>query len=325
MATEKSLMATGSVALDTLETPFGESGDVLGGSASHFCLAASHFIPTQIVGVVGTDFPDAYRDLFDERGIDTQYLDQKEGKTFSWHGRYTGPMEEAETLEVQMNVHEDFEPPFGSPAPDPDMIFLGNIAPDFQIDVLDHLEDDPPIVAADTMRLWIETERPSLTSLLERLDLLFLNYEEALLLADTDNTLSAARRIQDMGPETVIVKKGEHGAISVHGDEIQTVPGFPLEQERDPTGAGDTFAAGVMSIVRRESEITPDVLRTGMILGTIWGSFNVEHFGPEGMISLSSDQFSERLKNYASISSINRKFIEPLEQIPFRTSPPQDK
>ncbi len=323
MTDQKSLMATGSIALDTLETPFGKSDEVLGGSASHFCLAASHFIPTEIVGVVGTDFPDAYRELFQERGIDTRYMDQKEGKTFSWHGQYTGPMEEAETLEIQMNVHEDFEPPFGSPAPEPDMLFLGNISPEFQLDVLDRLGNEPPIVAADTMRLWIETAKQSLTELLKRLDLLFLNYEEALLLAETENTLNAARRIREMGPETVIVKKGEHGAISVSGEEVQAVPGYPLEQERDPTGAGDTFAAGVMSIVRRENNLAPDVIRTGMILGTICGSFNVEHFGPEGMLSLSEDQFIERLREYTSISAIDRKFVEPIEQLSFNTFPPQ--
>jgi len=315
------LMATGSIALDTLETPFGETEEVLGGSASHFCLTASHFIPTQIVGVVGTDFPEEHTDLFRTRDVDMTFLDRRDGRTFRWHGRYAGPMEEAETLEIQMNVHESFEPPFDQPGPEPKTLFLGNIAPDFQRDVLDQLGHRPDIVAADTMRLWIETERSSLLELLERLDLLFLNYEEALLLADTDNTLAAAREIRDRGPETVIVKKGEHGAIAVSEDYTQAVPGFPLEQERDPTGAGDTFAGGVMSLVQRSGDLDPSTIRTGMVLGTLCGSFNVEHFGPEGMLSLSEDQFTERLRAYASITAISDAYLAPLRSLDFRTSP----
>ncbi len=321
MTNNDRLMVTGSIALDTLETPFGETENVLGGSASHFCLTASHFIQTQLVGVVGSDFPDEYTDLFQRRDINLEYLDRREGDTFRWHGRYTGPMEEAETLEIQMNVHEAFEPPFQDPGPEPETLFLGNIAPDFQREVLDRLGSRPDIIAADTMRLWIETERTSLKKLLRELDLLFLNYEEALLLADTDNTLAAARRIREMGPETVIVKKGEHGAIAESKEFTQAVPGYPLEQERDPTGAGDTFAGGVMSFVQANRDLSPSTVRSGMILGTLCGSFNVEHFGPEGMLSLSRDAYTERLRDYASITAISDAYLEPLRSIPFRSSP----
>ncbi len=319
MSTDHTLMATGSIALDTLETPFGETEEVLGGSASHFCLTASHFIPTEIVGVVGTDFPKEYTDLFESRGIGRTYLDRREGKTFRWHGRYTGPMEEAETLEIQMNVHEAFEPPFEDPGPEPNTLFLGNIAPDFQRDVVDQLGSPPDVLAADTMRLWIETERQSLIELLDRLDLLFLNYEEALLLGETDNTLAAARKIREMGPRTVIVKKGEHGAVAVSENFTQAVPGYPLEQERDPTGAGDTFAGGVMSVVQMSQDLSPSTIRTGMILGSLCGSFNVEHFGPEGMLSLSEDQYVERLRDYASVTAISEAYLEPLRSLEFRT------
>ncbi len=317
MANSSSLMVTGSVALDTLETPFGSSSEVLGGSASHFALTASHFVPVQMVGVVGTDFPDEHLALFRDRGIDVTYLAVEEGETFRWHGRYEGPMGEAETLEVQLNVHENFSPSFGDDPPSPDVLFLGNISPGFQREVLEGLGDRPGIVAADTMKLWIETQRQELTDVLSDIDLFFLNWEEALLLGDSDSTLKAAQNIREEGPSIVVVKKGEHGAIAFSENQTFAVPGYPLEEERDPTGAGDTFAGGVMSVLSRENELTPELLRIGLVLGTVTGSFAVESFGPGGMKNLTAEKLRDRVENYFEVSGLDERLRNRLwEMLP---------
>lgn len=305
MVQQKSLIATGSVALDTLETPHGTTEEVLGGSASHFSLTVSHFHPVQLVGVVGDDFPEEHIELLKNHGVDLTYLKTLEGPTFRWHGKYTGPMEEAETLEVQLNVHEQFEPPFEEPGPTPDVLFLGNISPRFQQDTLDAMGERPDLVAADTMHLWIETDRPALEAFLQDVDLFFLNYEEALKLADEANTVRAGKKLQDLGPETVVIKKGEHGSIAFHGEETIAVPGYPLSQERDPTGAGDTFAGGVLSAICRSSEYSTDALQAGLILGTLLASFNVETVGTGGMRYLDLEELQERYQSYRNITGLS--------------------
>lgn len=311
MSDQNPLLATGSVALDTLETPFGNTEEVLGGSAAHFALGASLFHPVDLVGVVGQDFPQKYLDLFTKRSIQIDHLEQQSGRTFRWHGRYRGAMDSAETIDIQQNVFEDYVPELTNSGARAEVLFLGNSSPRYQMKILEQVEN-PKFIGADTMNLWIETQSQELDSLLSRIDLFFLNYEEALSLGESDNTIKAGKEILKKGPETVIIKKGEHGALLMRDEGIFSIPGVPLEVVRDPTGAGDTFASGVMGYISNCEDIDFGALKTGVILGNLLASFTVECFGTDGMQDVEQSDLENRLQYYYECISLQSDLVQDL-------------
>ncbi|HKJ92528.1 MAG TPA: PfkB family carbohydrate kinase, partial [Longimicrobiales bacterium] len=239
-----SLLVVGSVALDSIETPFGRADDTIGGSATFFSAAASLFHPVQLVGVVGSDYPTEELAFLSDRGVDLAGLDRAEGESFRWSGVYSYDLNTRETLETRLGVFAEFRPRIPSQFRDAQWVFLGNIDPELQLDVLEQIHT-PGLVACDTMNYWIEGKRDALLELLKRVDLLLVNDGEARELTGEHNLLQAARWIQDRGPRFVVVKKGEHGAILFTSETIFFAPGFPLEEVFDPTGAWDAFAGGL--------------------------------------------------------------------------------
>ena len=238
-----SLLVVGSVALDSVETPFGLKEEVLGGSASYFSTAASFFTPVQMVAVVGEDFPPAHLEFLRSRGVDTQGVSHEKGRTFRWKGRYGWQLNEAETLDTQLNVFQSFAPKLSAQHREARYVMLGNIHPELQAQVVDQVRA-PQLVAADTMNFWINGSRPALLKTLARVNLLFVNDTEARLLSGEHNILRAARAILAMGPQRVVIKRGEYGALLVEKEHVFACPAMPLSDVYDPTGAGDTFAGG---------------------------------------------------------------------------------
>jgi sugar/nucleoside kinase (ribokinase family) len=290
-----SLLAVGSLAFDSIETPAGRRDHILGGSANYFSLAASLLRPLMLVGVVGDDFPESHVKALQERGVDTQGIDRRAGeKTFSWTGKYEGDMNEAETLEVHLNVFGDYLPNLPDAYKSADYVFLANGAPDTQKHVLAQLEQ-PKFVVADTMNLWIQTTKESLLDLLKRVDALILNDGEAKMLTGEASTLPAALKILEMGPTFVVCKKGEHGAILVGQDLSLSCPAYPLSTVVDPTGAGDSFAGGFMGYLALVDDLSPTSLKRAMKYGTVLSSYNCEDFGPDKLMSLSRADIERRL------------------------------
>jgi len=304
-----SLLVVGSVAFDAVETPFGKRDRMLGGSASHFSISASFFTDVRVVAVVGGDFGQAERDVFARHNIDTSDLEViPDGKTFRWHGRYEYDLNVAHTLETQLNVFAGFEPKLSAGSKHSRLVFLGNIQPDLQRGVRDQIPD-AEMVALDTMNLWIETTRDSLQKTIEVVDLVIINDAEARQLAKEPNLIKAARRILSWGPSTLIVKRGEYGAAMFTSDEYFAIPAYPLEAVFDPTGAGDTFAGGLMGYLSSQEKLDPAALRRAMIFGSVMASFNVEEFGTERVQKLTHDEINQRFRDF--------KRFTHFEEIPF--------
>jgi sugar/nucleoside kinase (ribokinase family) len=304
----RSLLVVGSIALDTLETPYGKTADELGGSATFFSVAASFFVPVRLVGVVGEDFPPPFRQVFSSRNIDTAGLQVvRGGKTFRWHGSYQGAMNEAKTEAVHLNVFGDFRPLIPAPWRETELVFLANGSPVTQASVLDQIRR-PDLVVADTMNLWIETQHDALMALLKRVDGLVLNDGEARMLADEANLVAAARKILRWGPKFVVIKKGEHGALLMHvntpgpGQAIERracpLPGYPSLEVRDPTGAGDSFAGGMMGYLAGAGEYDYAHLIRAMAYGTVTASFAIEDFGLRRFENLTIDEIDARLHEF---------------------------
>lgn len=299
-----SLLVVGSVALDTVETPFGLASDALGGSATFFAAAASLFCDVQLVGVVGTDFPVRELDFLAERGVDLSGLEQVDGESFRWSGVYSYDLNSRETRDTRLGVFADFQPRIPEQFRDAQWVFLGNIDPVLQLDVLEQVRA-PQLVACDTMNYWISGKREDLLRLLNRVDLLLVNDTEARELSGDHNLLRAARWIQQRGPEMVVVKKGEHGAILFAGDTIFFTPGYPLEEVFDPTGAGDAFAGGFMGYLARCGSVTPDDLRRAMVYGSALGSFAVEKFSVERLIDLEPSEVQARVRSFRELTAFD--------------------
>lgn len=297
-----SLLVVGSVALDSVETPFGRVDDALGGSATFFSAAASLFCPVQLVGVVGDDFPQNQLAFLSERGVDLRGLDRRPGESFRWRGVYSYDLNSRETLETRLGVFADFQPTIPEPFRDARWIFLGNIDPELQLDVLDQVHS-PRLVACDTMNYWIESKREALLRLLQRVDMLLVNDSEARELTGDYNILRAARWIQDHGPSIVVVKKGEHGAMLFNREVVFFAPGFPLEVIFDPTGAGDAFAGGFMGYLARVGETDPAHLRRAMIYGSALGSFAVERFGIDRLREIDREEIEQRVRIFREMTS----------------------
>jgi sugar/nucleoside kinase (ribokinase family) len=296
------LLVVGSVAFDCIETPTASVDDVLGGSASHFSVAASFFTPPRLVGVVGVDFPDEPRRLFAARGIDTAGLVTQAGQTFRWKGRYHQDMNTRDTLEVHLNVFGTFDPVLPPAFRDSTHVFLANGSPTVQAKVLDQVRK-PQLVLADTMDLWINTQRDDLLKLLPRLDGLLLNDSEAQLLTGETNMVRAGAAVRKLGPKFVILKKGEHGAMLFSSDGVFVVPAYPTPDVIDPTGAGDSFAGGIMGYLDADGTPAPGRLRRAMAYGTVVASLTVEGFGLDRLKVTDRAEIDGRLETYRKMLS----------------------
>ncbi len=287
------LLVVGSVALDSLETPFGRREDVLGGSASYFSACASFFGPTRLVAVVGEDFPEEHVRFLASRGVDLAGLTRRPGRTFRWKGRYEFDLNTAHTLDTQLNVFAQFQPELPPHFRGSEYVFLGNIDPDLQRAVLDQV-DGPRFVGCDTMNYWITSKRESLLRTLERVDMLFVNDAEARQLAGEHNIVKAARRILSFGPRAVVVKRGEYGAIFFSGEEVFATSAVPLPAVFDPTGAGDSFAGGFMGYLAQAGRHDDATLRRAIVLGSVLASFTVEQFSLDRLRTLGPDEIRAR-------------------------------
>jgi sugar/nucleoside kinase (ribokinase family) len=294
----------GSVAYDSVETPFGRRERVLGGSATYFSTCASYFSKVSLVAVVGEDFADQDRAFLQGRGVDLEGLGTEAGKTFHWSGRYQGDMNEAQTLDTRLNVFEVFKPQLPEAYRTLQTLFLANIDPDLQLQVLDQMEK-PTITACDTMNFWIEGKRETLLRLLPRLDILLLNEAEARSLAGESNTVHAARVIREqMGPRRVVVKRGEFGVLVCGPDGFFGAPAFPLETVVDPTGAGDTFAGGFIGCLDRDGATDEAAFRRAVAYGTVMASFTVEDFSLDRLKRLEQSEIDDRFAAYLAATRI---------------------
>ena len=296
-----SLLVVGSVAFDSVETPFGKAKEAIGGSAMFFSTSASYFNQIRLVAVVGSDFPEAEIDFLKSRNVDCKGLHRAEGKTFRWKGKYGFDLNEAITLETQLNVFGDFHPELPSDYRDCEAVFLANIDPTLQLEVLEQV-NKPRFVAADTMNYWIDSKREELEKVLRRVNMVIINETEARKIAEEPNIVVAARKIQDLGPEYVVIKRGEYGALCFAQEEVFFAPAYPLEAVFDPTGAGDTFAGGLLGYLTSRDEITPRDLRQATVVGCVMASFCVEDFSLEAMRGLTRERIEERFKMFQELS-----------------------
>jgi len=296
-----SLLVVGSVAFDSVKTPFGRADKVLGGSATYFSVSASYFTDIRLVAVVGNDFSDDHFSIFQERSIDIEGLEKREGETFQWEGEYSNNLNEAQTLDTKLNVLADFKPKIPETYLDSEYVFLANIDPDLQRDVLSQVKK-PKLVACDTMNYWIEGKLDSLKKTLKLVDLLVINEGEARSLAEEPNLVKASRKILSMGPDRLIVKRGEYGAFMFSNDQSFAIPAFPMENVYDPTGAGDTFGGGLMGYLASVDNITDETLRQGIILGSAMASFNVEDFSLNKLKDLTYTEIEERFRAFKKLT-----------------------
>ena len=299
------ILVVGSVAFDDISTPAGHRPECVGGSANYFSTSASLFAPIQLVAVVGDDFPQSHLEMLSERGhgVDLRGLEQVEGKTFRWRGRYGEEFGDAETLETQLNVFEHFDPKIPEGFRSAPWVFLGNIHPDLQGVVLDQI-DTPRLVGLDTMNFWIASERPALIKVLSRIDLLIINATEARMLTDTENIFDAADAIRAMGPSILVIKKGAHGATLFHPEGMFTAPAVPLRSLVDPTGAGDTFAAGMMGYIAQADATDFATLKRGVINGIVMASFAVQGFSLDRVLTLTEDEITERTRTVLNLMTL---------------------
>jgi len=294
------VLVVGSVALDSVKTPFGTVDNVLGGSASYFSTAASFFTEVSLVGVIGDDFPSRALDLFREREINIDGLERVQGQTFRWKGEYGYDLNEAVTLDTQLNVFEHFRPRLPSTYAESPYVFLANIDPELQLEVLTQVKR-PKFVACDTMNFWIQGKMDALKAVLRRVDLLTINEGEARQLAQEPNVVKAARSILRMGPKALIVKRGEYGALMFNGSTMFFAPAYPLEAVYDPTGAGDSFAGGVMGYLANVDEVSDESMRQAIIMGSTMASFNVESFSLERLRSLTYAEIRDRFRAFKGL------------------------
>lgn len=297
------LLVVGSVAFDCVETPTDRRDDVLGGSAVFFSYAASFFSPVRMIGAVGEDWPAEHTSMLENKGIDTSGLQViPGGKTFRWRGRYLPNMNDRETIEVHLNVLDEFQPKLGASHQDCRFLFLGNASPAVQLDVLKQAKN-AELTVADTMDLWINIQRDELGELLQKIDGLVLNDAEAKLLAEDENLVRAGHTILGMGPKFVVIKKGEHGAMFFSEHEMYVMPAFPTEKVLDPTGAGDSFAGGMMGHLASIGRFDPQALKEALAYGTVTASFTVEDFSLDRLEKLDRSMVDQRFKEYRQMLS----------------------
>ena len=298
------LLIVGTVAFDDIETPFGKSDKILGGAATFIGLSASHFqVDSGIISVVGGDFPKSYLEIFKERNIDISGLEViEEGKTFFWRGKYDYNLNDRETLVTDLNVLADFNPVVPESFMDCDFLMLGNLHPDVQMEVIRQIPVRPKLVVLDTMNFWMDNTLEQLKKVIEKIDVITINDEEARQLSGEYSLVKAAEKIHQMGPEFVVIKKGEHGALLFNNGEIFFAPALPLEEVFDPTGAGDTFAGGFIGYLASTQDISFENMKRAVIYGSNFASFCVEKFGVERMLELKPEEIRNRLKQFKQLT-----------------------
>jgi len=297
-----SLLVVGSVAFDAIQTPFHEAERVLGGAATYFAVAASFFTPVNLVGVVGDDFTEKDAAIFRGRRIDTRGLERAPGKTFFWAGRYSADFVDRTTLATELNVFANFNPRLPEAYRTTPYIFLANIDPTLQRSVLQQVRRPPKLVALDTMNYWIERTPEELRETLKHVHILMINDSETRQLSSEHNLLRAAAKIFQMGPRTLVIKRGEFGALLVHETSVFAIPGFPLEEVQDPTGAGDCFAGGFMGYLAGVGRVNQQTLRRAMVYGSVMGSFTCERFGPDRLRALTRREINARARNFSKLT-----------------------
>ncbi len=301
---EAKILIVGSVAFDDVETPAGRRPLSLGGSANYFAVGASHFAPIQLVAVVGEDFPESHVSALRDRGVDLEGLERVDGHTFFWRGRYGADFGDAETLDTQLNVFADFQPKIPVDYKKAEYLFLGNIHPSLQEDVVDQVES-PKLIGCDTMNFWITGEAGALASLLKKINLLVINEGEARLLSGEKMISKAVDKIRAMGPEIIVIKKGGNGAALYHPDGQFFVPAYPLERLTDPTGAGDSFASGLMGYIAQQNSTDLSTFKTALLYGTVMASFACEEFSCDRTLTLNASEITDRFEEMKSLISLD--------------------
>ena len=296
-----SLLVVGSVAFDSVETPFGKVENVLGGSGVYFSTAASFFTDVRLVAVVGQDFPQEHIDFLKSRRVDVSGLEKADGKTFRWKGEYSYALNEAKTLDTQLNVFQNFKPNLPQNYRDSEIVFLANIDPVLQREVLSQVKK-PKLVACDTMNFWIDSKRAELIETLRLVDILIINDGEARDLSKEVNLVKAAQVIRAFGPKTLIIKRGEYGVLLFNEEGIFSIPAFPLENVFDPTGAGDSFAGGFIGYLTKSKKFDSAHIRKAIVFGSVVASFNVEDFSLNRMKNLSAEEINKRYKEFKKIT-----------------------
>ena len=296
------ILVIGSVAFDSVETPFGRGDDVLGGSATYFSTSASFFTGVQLVAVVGEDFPDEPRQFLSSRGVDLAGLQTCPGRTFRWKGRYGYDLNEAQTLETHLNVFETFHPELPESYRKAQYVFLANIDPELQLEVLQQVER-PKLIACDTMNFWIDSKRDALIRTLGHVDILVINEAEVRQLANEANLVKASRAVLAMGPKTLVVKRGEYGVLVFTEHSIFSAPAYPLEEVFDPTGAGDTFAGGFMGYLAATNNLTDETIRKATVFGSVMASFTVEDFSLNRLRKLSWAEVENRFRHFQALTA----------------------
>jgi sugar/nucleoside kinase (ribokinase family) len=296
-----SVLVVGTVAFDSIETPFGSAERILGGSAAYFALGASFFAPVRVVGVIGKDFPQDFLDVFTQRNIDLEGLERAQGDTFHWRGRYHEDINLRDTIELHLNVLAGFEPKLPESYRDAEHVFLGNIDPAMQMEVLNQIRR-LKLVACDTMDHWIRESPQELRKVLQRIEILVVNDSEARLLSGYENIVKAARAILKMGPKMVLIKRGEYGVLQFSDSSMFATPAYPLEEVFDPTGAGDSFAGGFLGQLARSGDQSQGGLRRAIVYGSVVASFTVEDFGVKRLTDLSMAEVEERYRRFIELT-----------------------
>jgi len=312
-----SLLVIGTVAYDAIETPFGKTDKIVGGAASFISLAASYYYPNiHLVSVIGDDYDQNFLKLLQSKGVNLSGLQIKQGeKSFFWKGKYHIDMNSRDTLDTQLNVLSNFDPIVPEAAKNAEFVMLGNLMPSLQMKVLNQLSRRPKLVMMDTMNFWMETAMDDLLKVMKEVDILTINDEEARILAKTHSLRKAATQILKMGPKILIIKKGEHGALLFYKDEVFFAPALPLEEVFDPTGAGDSFAGGMIGYLARTNDLSFENLKRAIIVGSAMASFTVEKFGTEALQHLTPIQIHNRIQEFVKLSSFEMKWLPDSETV----------
>ncbi len=299
------LLVVGSVAFDAIETPFGKTDKILGGAATFIGIASSIMgVPSGIVSVVGGDFPQEYLDLLTGRGVNIDGIEiVKDGKTFFWSGRYHNDLNSRDTLVTEVNVLENFDPKIPDSMQDAEVLLLGNLHPAVQLSVLEKMKSRPKMVILDTMNFWMDTAMDTLKVMIAKTDVISINDEEARQLSGEYSLVKAAKKIHEMGPDFVIIKKGEHGALLFHDGRIFAIPAMPLEEVFDPTGAGDTFAGGFAAYLAKKEDFGFETMKSALIVGSALASFTVEKFGTERLTEVTEADMIGRIKQFKELTT----------------------
>ena len=299
------LLVVGSVAFDAIETPFGKTDKILGGAATYITLASSILnVPSGIVSVVGGDFPQSDLDMLSNRGVNVEGIEIiKDGKTFFWSGKYHNDLNSRDTLVTEVNVLENFDPKIPDSMQDAEILLLGNLHPGVQLSVLEKMQNRPKLVILDTMNFWMDSAWDTLMQMIAKTDVITINDEEARQLSGEYSLVKAAKKIHDMGPKYVIIKKGEHGALLFHDGKIFAIPALPLEDVFDPTGAGDTFAGGFAAYLAKKEDFGFETMKSALIVGSAMASFTVEKFGTEKLQEVTEGEMIGRIKNFKDLTT----------------------